>query len=99
MMGLSWSTLNNMEKVKRCEVVFWITFTAASVLLILGERYSSPGTAEPGYSASDTFSSVGYLAVWLMAISARNAIVSLKQEITELKSGEADVPGDTQDSE
>jgi hypothetical protein len=93
------ATKTNMEWVKRCGVIFWISFAAAVVLLILGRWYSSPGTPEPGYSAADTFSLVGLFAVCVMANSATNAIVCLKREIADLKSVDADDSTATQDSE
>jgi hypothetical protein len=93
------ATKTNMEWVKRCGVMFWISFAAAIVLLILGRWYSSPGTPEPGSSAADTFSLVGLFAVCVMANSAINQSAYLKQEIADLKSGDADVSTATQDSE
>lgn len=93
------ATKTNMEWVKRCGVIFWISFAAAFVLLILGRWYSSPGTPEPGYSAADTFSLGGLFAVCLMANSAIKQSAYLKLEIADLKSGQADVPAETQDSE
>ena len=89
----------NMEWVKRCGVMFWISFAAAIVLLILGRWYSSPGTPEPGYSAADTFALVGLFAVCVMANSAIKQSAYLKQEIADLKSGDADDSTATQDSE
>jgi hypothetical protein len=80
----------NMEWVKRCGVMFWISFAAAIVLLILGRWYSSPGTPEPGSSAADTFLLVGLFAVCVMANSAIKQSAYLKQEIADLKSGDSD---------
>ena len=90
---------SNMEWVKRCGVMFWISFAAAMVLLILGRWYSSPGRPEPGYSAADTFSLVGLFAVCVMANIAIKQSAYLKQEIADLKSGGPDDSPATQDSE
>ena len=85
----------NMERVKRAEVVFWISSAAAMLLVILGFRwYSSPETPEAGYSASDIFSGLCIMSVGVMVSSGKAVIGYLKQEITALKSGEADDSGE-----
>ena len=90
---------SNMEWAKRSGVVFWVSYAAAIVLLILGRWYSSPGTPEAGYSAADTFSLVGLFAVVAMGNSAIKQSVYLKREIVDLKSGATDDSPATQDSE
>jgi len=90
------ATKTNMDAVKRCEVMFWISGTLAFLLLSFGKWYSAAGGADQGYSASDTFLLVGLMSFAVTANCGHWAIRYLKKEIADLKS---DVSSATQDSE
>ena len=93
------ATKTNMEGVKRCEVIFWISSTLAFLLLSFGKWYSAAGGAVQGYSASDTFLLCGLMSFAVTANCGHWAIRYLKKEIADLNSGSTDDSPATQDSE
>ena len=93
------ATKTNMEWVKRCEVIFWISSILAFLLLTFGKWYSAAEGADQGYSVSDTFLLVGLMSFAVTVNCGHWAIRYLKQEIADPKTGVTDDSSATQDSE
>jgi hypothetical protein len=85
------ATKTNMERAKHYEKFSWIFFVLSLATLTFYE-ISNPTNTKVGFFLP---------LIWVAGTGAGvfQAFRALKQEIADLKSGDADVPAATQDSE